>query len=382
MWGALPDRATIADFGDNEPENYSVGSYLGRVGAVTGSAYYWQESVATAKIVPSAVDLPVFEAIPEFTNRDDEFNRIGNGTCRRFDGIEWGVIRTGLDGKGWTDENDFYCAFKSGVAGYDHNHLDQGSMILAAYSEILLSDPGRGGPDIIRQDPRINCLFEAGLGHNTLIVGDGCYMDLGLFPDNPKYYARPGKITSNAETDKYVQFTTDNSGLYPTEPLTTFRRTFLYIKPGVIQGDELGSLVVCDRILFSQAVMHSLLFHTPGKVESEQAGHARLINGGARLDYVGYCTVPSTDKVERQQSPMSQRDSSCYYRSTATAGLGSDWIHVLTPARSDGPDTSAPEFKPFTFGVDVVWKDYQVRLTVDPERGWVAGDIQKASAPK
>jgi hypothetical protein len=373
-WGALPDRATIACFGDNEPENYSVGSYLGRVGALTADVRYTQESDATGKVVDLAVDLPVFKAacLGRAPNGPSVMESgFYQGLWRRFDDIEWGVIRTGSNGAGRQDENDFYCAFKSGVAGYDHNHLDQGHMILGAFSEVLLSDPGRGGPDIIRRDPPINCLFEAGLGHNTLIVGDGCYMDLGLFPDNPRYFARPGTITSQEETAEYIQFTTDNSGLYPTEPLTQFQRTFIYIKPGVIPSAELGALVIADHVAFSRPVEHSILFHTPGQVELTGLGRARLINGGARLDYAGYSDVPSVDKVERQETGMPSRDSSCYYRSTESTVAENGWVHVLTPHRADAPPTPEPQLSVDPTNITAIWTSYSLSLLYDSNTGWV-----------
>ena len=384
IWGALPDRATIACFGDNEPENYSVASWLYRVGALTGEEWYFDEAEATAAAIADsdapdemrhlALDLPVFEAlcvgreptglrhsVEEYTGLDTVY----------FPGLEWGFIRTPPAGAADWSEDDFYCAFKSGAAGYDHNHLDQGSLILAAYSEVLLSDPGRGGPDIIRQDPHINCLFEAGLGHNTLIVGDGCYEDLGLFPDNPTYFARPGAFTSEEITDEYIQYTTDNSGLYPTEPLGEYRRTFLYIRPGIVDGADAGVLILADRVDFREEKGHSFLFHTPGEVEMTGDGIARLINGDARLDYYGFCTIPTVDKTERQETTWDIRDSTCYYRSTAAPSTGSDWVHVLIPCRTDGPETPRPEITMHMHGIEVVWDDYSLMLMVERDKGWV-----------
>jgi len=390
LWGELPDRATIACFGDNEPENYSVSSWLYRVGAIVDDDRYRNE--ARAAEVPLsetgapdemrhlALDLPIFDAMclgrePDY--RPGLILETYRAETTHFyaPGLEWGFIRTAPEAAMRVYEDDFYCAFKSGVSGYDHNHLDQGSMILAAYGEVLLSDPGRGGPDVIRQDPYLNCLFEAGLGHNTLIVGDGCYTDLRLFPDNPEYFSKPGSVSSVVETEDFIQFTTNNSGLYPTGNLGDFRRTFLYIKPGIIDGADLGALVIADRVVFSEPVEHSFLFHTPGEVELIETGTARLLNGGARLDYYGFCTMPTVDKSERQETTWDIRDSSCYYRSTDGPQPASDWIHVLVPARLDSPGTPAPEFEMFSLGTMVLWEDYEVTLMLKPVEGWVILDI-------
>ncbi len=381
LWGALPDYETIACFGDNEPENYSVGSWLYRVGVLTGDVSYIRQAQMSAITNEMALDLPVFHAM--CIGRETSgpvFNRfLDNPTItRHMPGLEWGYIRTGAYSRGWYGENDFYLAFKSGISGYDHNHLDQGSMILAAYSEILLSDPGRGGPDLIRQDPALNCLFEAGLGHNTLIVNDGCYMDLALFPDNPDYFADPGTITSITETDNFVQYTTNNSGLYPTEPLVDFRRTFIYIKPGIIEGAELGALVIADRVEFSEEIEHSFLFHTPGEVEMIETGLSRLVNGSARLDYYGDCTVPTTDQSERQETTWDIRDSTCYYRSTDGPVRASDWVHVLIPVPDPDPGTiesPAPNFERTIMGMVIAWDDYNFTLMLKPVDGWVVGTI-------
>ncbi len=399
-WGALPDRETIACFGDNEPENYSVGSYLFRAGILCVNEDYLWEADAASHVQEMALDLPLFAAMclgrsaAVITDDDSVTDQeiytefypdlkwyIGNLSddpgwnngisTEYFPGIEWGFIRSRMETEVWNAEDDFYLAFKSGVSGYDHNHLDQGSMILAAYSEILLSDPGRGGPDIIRQDPYINCLFEAGLGHNTLIFDDGCYMDLGLFPDNPDYFSDKGSITSYFENDSYIQYTTENSGLYPTEPLDTYRRTFLYIKPGVIDGYDLGALIIADRVLLRTEKIHSFLFHTPGEVELIETGVAKLINNGARLEYFGFCTIPTIDKAERQETSMESRDSTCYFRTTDTLSAGSDWIHVLVPKRVDDPDSPRPEFTMHPFDLTVEWEGFELNLIVRPDEGWV-----------
>ncbi len=400
-WGALPDRETIACFGDNEPENYSVGSYLFRAGILSVNEDYLWEADATSQVREMALDLPLFAAMclgrpasvltddgdsitdqeiyAEFypdlewyiSNLSDDPGWNKGITTEYFPGIEWGFIRAGSADPGLNIEDDFYLAFKSGVSGYDHNHLDQGSMILAAYSEILLSDPGRGGPDIIRQDPYINCLFESGLGHNTLIFDDGCYMDLDLFPDNPDYFSDKGSITSYFENNAIIQYTTENSGLYPTEPLDTYRRTFLYIKPGVIDDYDLGALVIADRVLLTTEKNHSFLFHTPGEVELIETGVAKLINNGARLDYFGFCTIPTIDNAERQETSMESRDSTCYFRTIDTLSAGSDWIHVLVPKRVDDPDSPRPEFTMHPLGITVRWDDHVIDFIVRRNLGWV-----------
>ena len=383
LWGMLPDRRTVACFGDNEPENYSVGSWMARLAALTGDMDYLTEAYATAAVIADsgesaemsrlALDLPLFTAMtigrePSGPMMSDF---IYEGTMKRYlPGIEWGFIRTGPSGTGWEGDDDFYLAFKSGVAGYDHNHLDQGSMILAAYSNVLLSDPGRGGPDQIRQDPALNCLFEAGLGHNTLIVGDGCYMDLELFPDNPYYYADPGAISSVEETDEFIQFTTDNSGLYPHENLADYKRSFIYLKPGVIEGAQLGVLIVADRIAFSEEKDHSLLFHCPGSVETVETGVAKLINGDSQLNYFGWCSIPTADKVERQETTWPSRDSFCYFRSTAEPVSMSDWVHVMIPAYV-ADEVPRPTFEQDLMGIKVVWEGYEVTLYLKPVEGYV-----------
>ena len=375
-WGALPDRETIACFGDNEPENYSVGSYLARLYALTGEEWFHEEALATGQAGEIALDLPIFEvmcldrektSIPESILPDFSADVVTD----YLPGLEWGFIRTGMASGDSYPEDDFYIAFKSGVSGYDHNHMDQGSMILAAYSEILLSDPGRGGPDIIRHDPYVNCLFEAGLGHNTLIFDDGCFMDLGLFPDNSKYFSDKGRITYAYQDEQTIQYTTDNSGLYPTEPLSQFLRTFIYIKPGIITGYESGALIIADHVELESEKSHSFLFHTPGEVVISETGIAELINNGARLNYFGWSSVPSADKAERQDTSMPSRDSTCYYRSTENPEIRSDWVHVLVPSRESDPEPERPTFTSEEESVVIEWESYQVLLNFISDTGWV-----------
>jgi hypothetical protein len=386
-WGTLPDHATIACFGDNEPENYSAGSYIYRVGVLTDDPIAYQESAAAELAIADsdapdemthlAYDLPIFRAMCVGREKNDAVElrtAYTDELTRRFPGIEWAFFRIPPVGEVAGDD-DFYCAFKSGVAGYDHNHLDQGSMILAAYSEILLSDPGRGGPDIIRQDPYLNCLFEAGLGHNTLIVGDGCYEDLQLFPDNPEYFAEKGFISELQEGDGYVQYITNNSWLYPTESLTDYRRTFIYVEPGVISGADAGALVLVDRVSFHEPKQHSFLFHTPGEVEIEEPGVARLTNGDARLDYYGFCTVPTTERKEYQDTTWPIRNSTCFYRTTASPMAASDWVHVLIPSRADGPSTPRPEISMLSWGLRVSWQDYELIIMLKSGEGWVVAEL-------
>ena len=386
-WGTLPDHSTIACFGDNEPENYSAGSYMYRVGVLIDDPVAHAESEAAGIAIADsdapdemthlAYDLPVFKAMCVGREPNDPISlRTAESTelTRKFEGIEWAFFRTPPDGMQGGDD-DFYCAFKSGTAGQDHNHLDQGSMILAAYSEIMLSDPGRGGPDIIRQDPYLNCLFEAGLGHNTLIVGDGCYEDLRLFPDNPDYFSGKGYVSELQEGDGYVQYVTNNSWLYPTESLTDFRRTFIYVLPGVISDADAGALVLVDRVAFLEPKEHSFLFHTPGEVEMEETGVARLINGDARLEYYGFCTVPTFDRTEYQDTTWEIRNSNCYYRSTESAEASSDWVHVLIPSRADATPSPRPEINLLSWGIKVAWEDYELIIMLKSGEGWVVAEL-------
>ena len=391
FYGALPNHKTIACFGDNEPENYSVGSYMYRAGALLAFDFFIQQSRKTAEVQDLALDLPIFGAAaldrekPQMLMSNDYFRFMVPVPAKYFPGIEWGVIRypaeplmTSIGTSFFRSNDDFYLALKSGYAGYDHNHLDQGSMILAAFGEILLSDPGRGGPDIIRKDPEINCLFEAGLGHNTLIVGDGCYEDLGLFPDNPEYFSRKGTITSFDGTEAYIQFTTDNSGLYPTEPLSDFRRTFIYLTPGTVEGAPLGVLIIADRVGFYEETEHSMLFHTPGNVEILGDARARFINKRACLEYFGFCTVDTIDKAERQATSWAIRDSICYFRSVASPVRNSDWVHVLIPARIDADgktDVPEPSIEMFALGTKISWENYEIKLMLKPDIGWVVSDL-------
>ncbi|MCX6645598.1 MAG: hypothetical protein NTY09_04470, partial [bacterium] len=120
-WGALPDRETIACFGDNEPENYSVGSYFYRIWALTGQEWFHSEAEARPPIQYLALDLPIFEAmcvgrektlIPDSIIPD--FN--ANILTDHFPGLEWGFIRAGTESEDRNPEDDFYLAFKSGVS--------------------------------------------------------------------------------------------------------------------------------------------------------------------------------------------------------------------------------------------------------------------------
>ena len=376
QWGALPDSETIACFGDNEPENYSVGSYIARILALTGNPLTVSSLNNIEFTSELALDIPIFNAMcisREITSVDlsDKLVRFNELSTDYLQGLEWGFISAKPASDQWEFEDTFYLAFKSGVSGYDHNHLDQGSMILAAYSEILLSDPGRGGPDIIRQDPYINCLFEAGLGHNTLIFNDGCYLDLELFPDNPEYFSEKGTITHAYQDEKIIQYATDNSGLYPTEPLQTYQRTFIYIKPEIIPGYELGALILADHVVLESPENHSFLFHTPGDVTLIETGNARLGNNGARLDYFGFCTVPTIDKTERQETGMESRDSTCYFRSTENSESETDWLHILIPKRANDPLSLEPEISADEDFLHIGWESFEVTLTQIPDIGWV-----------
>lgn len=386
QWGSLPDGQQIACFGDNEPENYSVGSYMERVNALTDFSSYLSSDtykyVHKLKSPPEMVsDIPFFKAavygrkgtVVGLDSPSSDFLE-----SQYIEGLEWGFIMPEpwwqiiepSDGD-YPIEDLFYLALKSGVAGYDHNHLDQGSFILAAYSEVLISDPGRGGPDVIRRDPYVNCLYEAGLGHNTLIVGDGCYEDLELFPDNPKYFAEPGKITSYKDEEHFVQFTTNNSGLYPTEPLTDYRRSFIYLKPGEVDYAENGVLIIADNVAFSEPAEHSLLFHCPGTVDMVEAGRAVMMNNGARLDYTGASDIESIDRIERQESDIHERDSTCFFRTTFAPVESSQWIHVLVPARADEENISFAEISLGELSARIEINGTSVTLMNDDELGWI-----------
>ena len=68
----------------------------------------------------------------------------------------------------------------------------------------------------------------------------------------------------------------------------------------VVEGANLGVLIIADRVGFYEEVEHSMLFHTPGDVELIETGRARLANGDACLEYYGFSLIDTVDSAERQ----------------------------------------------------------------------------------
>jgi hypothetical protein len=224
-----------------------------------------------------------------------------------------------------------YFACKSWIGGYGHNHLDQGSVIVAAYGEWFLFDKGVGGDMSTRwADPKVNNYFEAPIGHNTLVVGDGIYEDLGVWPDNPKYFAKPGKILDYRESDngRTITFAADASGLFATEPVELFRRyVCVRIDP---DGTSDNSIFIVDDIRLSE----------PRKTSGER--------GGLLLSYAS--SEPfSAPVVEFQDTGMADRNT---YAMMLGAGMEvTDWA-----------------------------AGYQIELCVKPGRARVANEVASTAS--
>ena len=126
---------------------------------------------------------------------------------------------------GWA-KDDPVMLFRAG-ANFNHNHADQGSFLLSAFGETLVSEAGWSD---YYKDPYYTSYFTQAIGHNTVLV-DGNPESQSL-PDTPQFSALDSypRITHGIASEYYDSVTADLSSVYRNR-LKSYTRSLVFIKP-------------------------------------------------------------------------------------------------------------------------------------------------------
>jgi hypothetical protein len=141
-------------------------------------------------------------------------------TSRIFQDKGNAVFRTG-----W-GKDDAVLLFRAGP-NFNHNHADQGSFLLTAFGEQLVTEAGWSD---YYKDPHYGTYFTQAIGHNTVLV-DG-NPESQSFPETPQFTALDSypRITDAITSEFYDSVTSDLSSVY-RDRLRRFTRSLVFVKP-------------------------------------------------------------------------------------------------------------------------------------------------------
>jgi Heparinase II/III-like protein/Domain of unknown function (DUF4962) len=141
-------------------------------------------------------------------------------TSRIFQNKGNAVFRTG-----WS-KDDWVFLFRAGP-NFNHNHADQGSFLLTAFGEPLVTEAGWSH---YYNDPYYATFFTQAIGHNTVLV-DGNPESQGI-ADTPQFAALNAypKITDAITSEYYDAVGSDLVSVY-RERLSRYTRRIVFVKP-------------------------------------------------------------------------------------------------------------------------------------------------------
>lgn len=126
---------------------------------------------------------------------------------------------------GW-GADDMVFLFRAGP-NFNHHHADQGSFLLSAFGEALITEAGWSD---YYKDPYYVTFFTQAIGHNTVLVGGN--PESQTIADTPQFKALNSypRITDSITSDFYDGVGSELSSVYQNS-LTRFARTIVFVKP-------------------------------------------------------------------------------------------------------------------------------------------------------
>lgn len=300
--GILPSGTEQVNFGDNISDPIASFGYIWRSRAFFNSPFL-DDFLSLYLPDPDYPLIPLDSILMEAILQHDPTLPLSEfpepSPCQYFPGIEWVALR-----QDWIDKSGFYLAMKAGYGGWDHNHVDQGTMILAFGGRTFIADAGKGDFNA-RKKFEVNNFYGGPHGHNVFIPGtaDGscAWNDFSMYSDNSAYRQTDAKIIEFVDTFNSTSFTMILDGAYPSEGLTRWRRTVLWLKPGAeLPG---GAVLIIDDT--DKPGKINLI--TPFKISTRKAGEYEregisIINENAELGIWGF--QPDTE-IEYKALPES-----------------------------------------------------------------------------
>ncbi len=202
------------------------------------------------------------------------------------------VFRTG-----W-EKDDWVFLFRAG-ANFNHNHADQGSFLLTAFGEALITESGWSH---YYNDPYYATYFTQAVGHNTVLI-DGNPISQSL-PDTPQFAALDSfpRITDSVTSEFYDAVGSDLASVYHGK-LSRYLRRIVFVKPHYF--------VIFDDLAMKEPARFDSLLHLPDRsrvttavdralytgdkaalaVRSFASEPINMTIGDGRLPYVTFATV-------------------------------------------------------------------------------------------
>jgi len=245
--GILPSGTQQVDFGDNIADPIASFGYLWRARSLFDSDFlddFLERNIPEPDWPRIPLDALLVQAMLEF----DPSLPLGAlpepEPCLYFPGIEWAMLR-----EDWTNPDGFYLATKAGYGGWDHNHVDQGTFVLAFDGVTFVRDPGRGDFNE-RRDECINMIFGGPMGHSVFVPagpsGELHWEDFTMYSSNERYRQADAAIVDWESTDECASFRMVLDGAYPSEDVTRWRRHFVWREPiAELPG---GAVLILDEI--------------------------------------------------------------------------------------------------------------------------------------
>lgn len=168
-------------------------------------------------------------------------------TSRIFEDKGNAVFRTG-----WTPD-DVVFLFRAGP-NFNHHHSDQGSFLLTAFGEVLVSEAGWSD---YYKDPYYATFFTQAVGHNTVLVGGN--PESQTIADTPQFRALSNypRITDSITSEFYDGVRSELSSVYQNR-LARYVRSIVFVKPNYF--------VVFDDLKTNGAAEHfDFLLHLPDR---------------------------------------------------------------------------------------------------------------------
>jgi len=243
--GIHPSGLEQVNFGDNIRDPIASMGYLWRARSFFDSEFldqFLESHIAVPDYPRIPLDALLIQAILEFDPELplDDFEE--PEACLYFPGIEWVSLR-----EDWFRTTGTFFAVKAGYGGWDHNHVDQGTYILAFNGVPVITDAGRGVFES-RKIVEDNLIHGGPWGHSVFIPSDavtnGTWDDFTMYSDNARHRQADATIENFTDTGGYTSFSMDLDGAYPAEDMEYWRRNILWLKPGAeIPG---GAFVILD----------------------------------------------------------------------------------------------------------------------------------------
>lgn len=191
-------------------------------------------------------------------------------------------------------------------ANFNHNHADQGSLLLAANGHLWIGEAGYAD---YYKDPFYNTFNIQAVGHNTLLV-DGDEQSQAL-PGNAVFGTAPSMQHAFVSQSGSV-LQADLASVYPGK-LDGYTRS-------LVQGVDAPTLVI-DHVSSAEAHRLTQLWHPAAAIASidQQHGSVTLADGEDRFSFKTYATsslvtrrimapypLAAYDKAEKEPTPRPQ----------------------------------------------------------------------------